>query len=177
MTAGAGSGTAAVPDGSSPDGSTVRLLRRGLLGLAGLSVLAIAFELAAERHWSNAVQLIPWAVLVVLVAAIGLATSPRPRLILAARVLAALALAASAFGIYEHVADNYQVGELDAVYSNSWAYRSIPDRVYLAFTKSVGAAPPIAPGALGQAGLLVLLATVGQGRRNSVPFRPSRTCG
>jgi hypothetical protein len=140
-------------------------MRRGLLGLATLSVLAIAFELAAERHWNNAVQLIPWAVLVLMVAAIGLATSSRPTPVLAARVLAGLALAASAFGIYEHVADNYQVGELDAVYSDSWAHRSIADRVYLAFTKTVGAAPPIAPAALGQTGLLVLLATVGQGRR------------
>jgi hypothetical protein len=135
-------------------------MRRGLLGLAGLSVLAIAFELASERHWSNTVQLIPWVVLVVLGVAIGCAGSARPRMIVAARVLAGLALAASAFGIYEHVADNYQVGELDAVYSDSWAHRSIPDRIYLAFTKTVGAAPPIAPGALGQAGLLVLLATL-----------------
>jgi hypothetical protein len=143
----------------------VRLLRWGLLGLAGLSVLAIAFELAAERHWNNAVQLIPWVVLVVLVTAIGLASSSRPKLILAARVLSGLALAASAFGIWEHVADNYQVGEMDAVYSDSWVYRSMADRIYLAFTKTVGAAPPIAPGALGQAGLLVLLATVGKGKR------------
>jgi hypothetical protein len=145
-------------------GPAARLLRRGLLGLAALSVLAIAFELAAERHWNNAVQLIPWAVLVVLVGAIGLATSSRPGLIMAARVLAGLALAASAFGIYEHVADNYQVGELDAVYSDSWAHRSVADRVYLAFTKTVGASPPVAPGAIGQAGLLVLLATIGRGR-------------
>jgi hypothetical protein len=151
--------------GDPGEAGSARLLRRGLLGLAALSVLAIAYELAAERHWSNAVQLIPWVVLVVLVAAIGCATSSRPKLIVAARVLAGLALAASGFGIYEHVADNYQVGELDAVYSNSWVYRSILDRVYLAITKTVGAAPPIAPGALGQAGLLVLLATVGQGKR------------
>lgn len=146
-------------------GATALVLRRGLLGLAALTVLAIAFELAAERHWNNAVQLMPWVVLVVLVAAIGFAGSSRPGLIVAARVLSGVALAASAFGIYEHVADNYQIGELDAVYSDSWAARSIPDRVYLAFTKTVGAAPPIAPGALGQAGLLVLLATVGRGRR------------
>jgi hypothetical protein len=155
-----------LPSDQGPDGGpTAQLLRRGLLGLAALSVLAIAFELAAERHWSNAVQLIPWAVVVLLVAAIGLASSSRPKLIVAARVLAAVALAASAFGIYEHVADNYQVGEMDAVYSDSWVYRSILDRVYLAFTKTVGAAPPIAPGALGQAGLLVLLATLGRGKR------------
>lgn len=155
-----------LPSDQGPDGGpTAQLLRRGLLGLAALSVLAIAFELAAERHWNNAVQLIPWAVVVLLVAAIGLASSSRPKLIVAARVLAAVALAASAFGIYEHVADNYQVGEMDAVYSDSWVYRSILDRVYLAFTKTVGAAPPIAPGALGQAGLLVLLATLGRGKR------------
>lgn len=158
-------GPVAAPEDPGSAGSTERLLRRGLLGLAGLCVLAIAFELAAERHWNNAVQLIPWVVLVVLVAAIGFAGSSRPSLVVAARVLSALALAASAFGIYEHVADNYQVGELDAVYSDSWAARSIPDRVYLAFTKTVGAAPPIAPGALGQAGLLVLLATAGRGKR------------
>lgn len=145
-------------------GGTAPLLRRVLLWLAGLSVLAIAFELAAERHWNNAVQLIPWAVLVILVVAIGFAASPRPKLIVAARVLAGLALVAAVFGVYEHVADNYQVGELDAVYSDSWMYRSILDRVYLAFTKTVGASPPVAPGAIGQAGLLVLLATIGRGR-------------
>jgi hypothetical protein len=38
-------------------------------------------------------------------------------------------------------------------------------KVLLAVTKSVGANPPIAPGALGQTGLLVLLATVGRGRK------------
>ena len=154
-----------VPSDPSQAGATARLLRRGLLGLAALSVLAIAYELAAERHWNNAVQLIPWVALVALVAAIGLAASPRPKLIIAARVLSGLALATSGFGIYEHVADNYKVGEMDAVYSNSWVYRSTLDRVYLAMTKTVGASPPIAPGALGQAGLLVLLATVGKGKR------------
>ena len=164
MTAPGGPVPGSAQHGPGQDGSTEGLLRRGLLGLASLSVLAIAFELAAERHWSNAIQLIPWVALVVLVAAIGLARSPRPKAIAAARALAGLALAASAFGIYEHVADNYQVGELDAVYSDSWDHRSIADRVYLAFTKTVGAAPPIAPGVLGQAGLLVLQATVGRGR-------------
>lgn len=154
---------------TSPDDTAalIRTLRLGLLGLAALSVVAIAYELYAERHWRSAPQLMPWAVLVVLLAAIVLASSGRSGPRAAARVLAVLALFASGFGVYQHLAENYQSGALDQVYSDSWETRSEVSRWLLAATKSVGPAPPTAPGALGQTALLVLLATIGGARRTT----------
>jgi hypothetical protein len=145
--------------------AVIRTLRLGLLGLATLSVVAIGFELVAERHWANAVQFVPWVMLGVLLVAIGLAATTRRRPVLVARVLCGVALAASVFGIYEHVADNYMVGELDAAYTDTWTTLPFVEKVFLAVTKTVGASPPIAPGAVGQSALLVLLATVARERR------------
>ena len=39
------------------------LLRRGLLWLAGLTIAALALELAIERHWTQPVQWIAWGAL------------------------------------------------------------------------------------------------------------------
>lgn len=153
------------PAGTTAPSGAFRTVRLGLLGLALLSVLAIGYELFAERHWRSAIQLVPWVVLVVLLAAILLAFSARRAAVVAARALAVLALVASGFGVYQHIAQNYRSGELDASYSDSWETLSASGKLVLAVTKSVGATPPIAPGALGQTALLVLLATVGLGRR------------
>jgi hypothetical protein len=139
-------------------------LRRGLLVVALLSVLAIGYELVTERHWGTNIQLVAWAVLLVLVLALLLACSARRPAVLAARVLAVAALVGSGFGMYEHVASNYIAGQLDAAYSDSWETRTETEKVLLAVTKSVGVNPPLAPGALGQGALLVLLATAGRGR-------------
>lgn len=147
---------------STGPGALVRTLRLGLLGLAALSVLATAYELAAERHWDSVVRLVPWVTLLGLVAAIALAATRRPALVVAARVLAGLALVSSLFGIYQHTAENHRAGALDSAYSDSWDNRSAVSQWFLAVTKSVGPAPPLAPGVLGQNALLVLLATAGR---------------
>lgn len=148
-----------------PSTAVVRTLRLGVLGLAALSVLATGYELAATRHWNSIIQLIPWLTLLVLVVAVALATVGGGRLVVATRVLAGLALLASLFGVFQHVSANRAAGSLSSQYSDSWDGRSTAGKWWLAATKSVGAAPPLAPGALGQSALLVLLSTVGAARR------------
>jgi hypothetical protein len=154
----------APPAAPTPGSTPARTLRRGLLGLALLSVLAIGYELFAERHWGTNVQLVAWALLLVLVLALVLACSARRPAVVAARLSAVVVLVGAGFGIYQHVASNYIAGQLDTAYSDSWETRTESDKVLLAVTKTVGINPPLAPGALGQAALLVLLATVGRGR-------------
>jgi hypothetical protein len=76
------------------------------------------------------------------------------------RVLAGLVMITSVVGVWQHVAANYDAGPLDFRYTSVWD--SLPElwRWWLAVSKTVGAAPPLAPGALAQAALAVLLATV-----------------
>lgn len=142
-------------DGASP------LLRRGLLALAAATTLGLALELAAERHWTQPVQWIGWAALGLTLVAVGLllgrASSAR---ILAARILAAVVVASALLGVWEHIESNYDAGELDQVYGPQWETRSESSRWWLAMSKSVGHSPPLAAGALAQAGACVLLATL-----------------
>jgi hypothetical protein len=149
-------------DGAAP------LLRRGLLTLAVLTTLALGIELAAERHWTQPSQLVAWAALVVLLLAVGLllgrATSGRVQ---AARLLAVLVVVSGIVGIWEHVESNFDAGELDQVYSARWDALPEASRWWLALTKTVGPSPPLAPGALAQAGACVLLATVRHPARRS----------
>jgi hypothetical protein len=83
-----------------------------------------------------------------------------------ARVLAVLVLAASVYGVVQHVVVNYESGALDAAYGQEWESLPVPQRWWYALTKTVGPAPPLAPGVLGQAALLLLLATM-------IPARPA----
>jgi hypothetical protein len=138
-------------------------LRRGLLWLAALTSAGIAVELAVERHWTQPGQLIAWGALAALLVAIALlGRRPSARSVRIARVAAGLVMIASVVGVWQHVAANYDAGPLDFRYTNVWD--SLPElsRWWLAVSKTVGAAPPLAPGALAQAALAVLLATVGQ---------------
>lgn len=145
---------------SAGDG-TSSLLRRGLLAIAALTTVALAIELAAERHWTQPSQLVAWAALVVLLIAVGLllgrASSGRVQ---AARMLAVLAMVTGIFGIWEHIESNHDAGELDQVYSARWDTLPAASRWWLAASKAVGPSPPLAPGALAQAGACVLLATL-----------------
>ena len=139
---------------------TTSALRRGLLGLAALTGAGIAVELAADRHWTQPIQLVAWGALVVLVVGIVLvaaATAGRVRL---ARILAIAVMVSAVLGIWEHVEANYDAGELDFEYSERWESLSVPTRWWLAASKTVGPSPPLAPGALAQASLCVLLATL-----------------
>jgi hypothetical protein len=137
-------------------------LRRGLLWLAGLTSAGIAVELAVERHWTQPGQLIAWGALAALLVAIALVgRGPSARRVRIVRVLAGLVMITSLVGMWQHVAANYDAGPLDFRFTSVWD--SLPElsRWWLAVSKTVGAAPPLAPGALAQAALAVLLATVG----------------
>ncbi|GAA4852845.1 hypothetical protein GCM10023201_52480 [Actinomycetospora corticicola] len=138
------------------------VLRTGALVLAGISVAATAFELASERHWNDLEQLIPWAALVVLLAAIGAVLVPRAATLTLSRVLAAIVLAASLYGIVDHTVANHDAGALDGRYSATWEDLPVAQQWWYAATKTVGPAPTLAPGVLGQAALLVLLAGIGR---------------
>lgn len=144
-----------ISDAASP------LLRRGLLWLGAVTVSALAVELAAERHWTQPVQLVAWAALLLTLVAVALvAWAPSPRNVRLAQIVAVVVVLSSVLGIWEHVYSNYDAGELDQQYSNSWESLPESSRWWLAVTKSVGPSPVLAPGALAQAAVCVLLATL-----------------
>lgn len=143
----------------------VVLVRRGLVALTAIGILATAFELAAERHWNGWEQLIAWAALVALVAAVALLLLPGGRGTTATRVLALLVLGASVYGVLEHILVNVGSGALDQRYADTWESLPLLERGWYATTKTVGPAPPLAPGVLGQTALLLLLATICNPRR------------
>jgi len=64
-------------------------------------------------------------------------------------------------GVAEHVYANYDAGELDRNYASTWDRLPTLTRWELAVTKTVGPAPPFAPGALAEAAFAVILATAG----------------
>ncbi|GAA1369965.1 hypothetical protein [Catellatospora chokoriensis] len=139
---------------------TATNLRAGLLVLAAVATAGTAIELATERHWNGAVQLIPWFALA-MVAAAWVLTAWRPRRasLAAARTLITVVFLVSLYGIWEHVESNLNAGWLDAFHAAGWQSLGTGTRWWYAITKTVGAAPPLAPGILAQAALLVLLAT------------------
>ena len=137
------------------------VLRRGLLWVAALTSAGIAVELAADRHWTQPIQLVAWAALAVLAVAIVLvAGASSPARVRLGRILVVAVMLSAVLGIWEHVESNYDAGELDFEYESTWASLSEPARWWLAATKTVGPSPPLAPGALAQASLCVLLATL-----------------
>jgi hypothetical protein len=140
-------------------------VRQGLVALTMIGILAAAFELATGRHWNGIEQLIPWMALAVLAVAVGLLLVPAGRGVPAARVLAVLVLGASAYGVLDHILVNYESGALDQRYSQSWDTLPAVQQWWLAVTKTVGPAPTLAPGVLGQSALLLILASVGRQRR------------
>jgi hypothetical protein len=77
-----------------------------------------------------------------------------------ARVLALLVLAASIYGVITHIVVNYDAGALDQRYAETWDSLPVLQRWWYATTKTVGPAPTLAPGVLGQTALLLLLATL-----------------
>ncbi|MGN9843883.1 hypothetical protein ACTMTI_37730 [Nonomuraea sp. H19] len=132
-------------------------LRTGLLGLVAIGIGGAAFELAAERHWGGPAQLVPWAALAFLGIALAiLALGDSPRAVAAVRWLALVVLLTAAFGVYMHVSVNYSAGAFDP----NWDTLSMLSQWWSALTKSVGQAPPLAPGMLAQSALLLLLATL-----------------
>ncbi|GAA3255261.1 hypothetical protein [Nonomuraea helvata] len=133
------------------------LVRLGLLGLAAIGIMGAALELAFERHWQSPVQLIPWAALALLgfaLALLSLRDSPRTTTVV--RAIALVVLLASAYGVFMHVSVNHAAGAADP----AWDRLSPLTQWWYALTKSVGQAPPLAPGMLAQSALLLTVATL-----------------
>src|SRR5262249_58491373 len=121
----------------------------------------LAIELAVERHWTQPIQFVAWGALVVAATAILLVLgAPSPARLRLARVLAVAVMLSALLGVWEHVEGNYDAGPLDQNYSDRWDSLPASTQWWLAVSKTVGPSPPLAPGALAQAGLCVLLATV-----------------
>jgi hypothetical protein len=111
------------------------------------------------RHWHGPGQLVPWAVLAMLLLAAAAWLVRRSAA--TARVLqgtAVVAAVGSAFGIYEHLSANLDSGPLSGRYAAGWESMSAMSQLWTAATGSVGAAPLLAPGMVGLAGVLLWLA-------------------
>jgi hypothetical protein len=138
-------------------------MRRGLLWLAALTTLGLVIELAAERHWSQPIQLVAWGAVVAAAAATALLWgAPGTGQVRVARVVAVLLFVSAALGVWEHVESNYDAAPLDYRYADTWDSMSEPSRWWLALSKTVGPSPPLAPGALAQVGLCLMLASLRQ---------------
>jgi hypothetical protein len=138
----------------------IAFVRRSLLALTLIGILATAFELTTEHHWNGIEQLIPWFALAALVVAVVLAVLPSRSAQLMAMVLALVVLGASAYGVLDHILVNYNSGPLDQRFADTWESLSAPQQWWYAFTKQVGPSPPLAPGILAQTALLLVLASL-----------------
>ena len=72
--------------------------------------------------------------------------------------------------IFEHVRENHDAGPLNRHYSATWDTRSAASQWWLAATKRVGPAPPLAPAVLAESALALLLATVAAATRQPKPI-------
>jgi hypothetical protein len=143
--------------------SATPLLRRGLRWLAALTLLGIVVELAIERHWTQAAQWIAWAAVAVALAALVLVQLDGSRRGMhLAQILSVLVILSSVIGVWQHVAANFDAGSLDYRYADTWDALPELTRWWLALTKTVGPAPLLAPGALAQAAVCILLSTAGR---------------
>ncbi|GAA5115222.1 hypothetical protein [Pseudonocardia adelaidensis] len=154
------------------DAPVVVLVRRCLVALTVIGILATAFELASERHWNSLEQLIPWLALAVLIVATTLFLLPGERGTVIIRVLGVVVLGASGYGVLEHILVNFEAGELDQRFADTWASLPLLEKGWYAVTKTVGPAPTLAPGVLGQTALLLLLATLCTTRHRVQPDPP-----
>ena len=140
----------------------VARFRRGLLTLAASAAAGTALELAMLRHWNGVDQLVPWATLVMVAAGIAIvAFSGARAAVLTGRAIGCGSAIAGVFGVYEHIASNYEAGPLDFRYADRWATMSMPARVWAAASGTVGPSPALAPAILALAGACLLLATFG----------------
>ncbi|HEY3336181.1 MAG TPA: hypothetical protein VGK16_13195 [Candidatus Limnocylindrales bacterium] len=140
---------------------TPTLLRRGLLGLAALGLARTVLELAFLRHWSGATQLLVWPGVIALAAALlALVRHPSARAVRIARAMALVVVAIAVVGVGFHVLENLDAGPLDRAYAATWDRLIGLGQLWLATTGGVGPAPVLAPGALAEIALCLLLATL-----------------
>jgi len=144
-----------------PD-ATARRLRRALLVVAAIGTATTGVELAFLRHWTTPLELIPWASIALLVAAIvPLALGATRRRVGWARIVAVVTGITAAIGVGVHVWQNYEAAPLDYHFTDTWPATAEPIRWILAATDTVGPVPSLAPSALAFVCVCLLLATLG----------------
>jgi hypothetical protein len=153
------------PPGPTAEGRALRLLRRGLIAQTVLGSGVAAFTLATESYWPDAFHPLAWSSLGVLLLGLLLALLPDGRGVVVARILAGGVIVVALFGVVEHVLSNYGAGPADPQFGQVWMSMPALTRWGLAITKGVGDAPTLAPIALGQVALALLLITL-TGPRN-----------
>ncbi|WP_083665174.1 hypothetical protein [Kocuria sp. CNJ-770] len=148
--------------GAGPDDARLVPFYRRVLTLLGIgTVLGALTELAMLRHWQGPAQLVPWAVLtVLLLAAAAWLVRRSAGTARAVQVAAAVSVLGAAYGVYEHVLANLRAGPLDPRYAELWESMSGAARLWLASSGAVGPSPVLVPGTMGLAGVLLWLAVL-----------------
>lgn len=139
---------------------TATLLRRGILVLAALGAAGAALELLLLKHWTTVGMVFGWVDVAACAVAIALAAGSSRRAVVAARWLAVVGLALAVIGVVLHVNGNWAAGPADGTLGATWPTLPLLERLWDAATGVVGKAPPLAPGALAETSLLILLATL-----------------
>lgn len=146
---------------------TATLLRRGLIVLAVLGIAGASIELTFTEHWTTLGMAMAWAAVALSgVAALILAIASSARVvrsrraILTARWLSVAGLVLAVVGVLLHVWANLQAGPADPTLGATWATIPPLEQLWDAVTGTVGKAPSLAPGALAETSLILLLATV-----------------
>lgn len=140
---------------------TTTLLRRGVLGLAILGIAGTGVELVFLRHWTSALRLLVWPTLLALcLGAWLLARGPSGPVVRRVRWMALGVVLVAGLGMALHVHANLGAGPLSEAYGARWASMPAIQQWFLATTGGVGPAPTLAPGALAEIALGLLLATV-----------------
>jgi hypothetical protein len=119
-----------------------RRLRGQILLLGAVFVLGSALELASLRHWDGT-QIIPWIVLAILV--VGYCLAVRRIAPWAIKWISGSTVAASAFGVWQHVESNHATAVLDARYEFTWGTFSSAKQWWLSASGGVGSSPPLVP--------------------------------
>ncbi|NMH99261.1 hypothetical protein [Pseudonocardia acidicola] len=140
---------------------TLGVVRCALVALSALGILGVVAEIGAPGR----LQTVPWVGVGLLAVATVLLVLPRrAKLLPLVRILALLVLGAAAFGVAEHLLAHPDPAGFDHQIGTYWASLSPLTRSWYG-GGAAGAATPLAPGMLGQAALLLLLATTGAGSR------------
>jgi hypothetical protein len=148
------------------DSDLLPKLRQFLMGLAALMFVATIVELIFAKHTDGWVQLIPFLCCTAGLVMLALVWQhPDPRVLLAHRTIMGVVLAASLFGIYEHIMSAVEITR-----------DFHPGLRGMDFWKTVltSSTPILAPGALAATAFVALISTYGlQPQRQAAPQRRS----
>ena len=146
--------------------ATAWRLRAAILWLVFIGIVGLAVILAYERHWNGYWQLVPWAVLsLVLFSFVALVLVPSTATRNLAHLVAAAAIIASCLGLWQHFDENYQSASRDPNYAQRWEDMGLVDRIWEVGSGSVGDVPIYAAAALIPIALALSMCTIGIGHR------------